>query len=38
MVTEYPICLSEVLGGVHLFDRGDMLMRISYDYDNRLPC
>lgn len=29
----YPIYLSEVPGGVRLSDRGDTLMRISYDYD-----
>ena len=29
----YPIYLSEVPGGVRLSDRGDTLMRISYDHD-----
>jgi len=29
----YPIYLSEAPGGVHLSDRGDTLMRISYDHD-----
>ena len=29
----YPIYLSEVAGGVRLSDRGDTLMRISYDHD-----
>ena len=29
----YPIYLSEALGGVRLSDRGDTLMRISYEYD-----
>ena len=29
----YPIYLSEALGGVRLSDRGDTLMRVSYDHD-----
>ena len=29
----YPIYLSEAPGGVRLSDRGDTLMRISYDHD-----
>ena len=29
----YPIYLSDTLGGVRLSDRGDTLMRISYDHD-----
>ncbi len=29
----YPIYLSEVTGGVRLYDRGDTLMRISHDHD-----
>ena len=29
----YPIYLSEAPGGIRLSDRGDTLMRISYDHD-----
>ncbi len=29
----YPIYLSETLGGIRLSDRGETLMRISYDHD-----
>ena len=29
----YPIYLSETLGGIRLSDKGDMLMRISYNHD-----
>ena len=29
----FPIHLSEVLGGVRLSDKGDTLMRISYEHD-----
>ena len=29
----YPIYLSEILGGIRLSDKGDMLMRISYNHE-----